>query len=210
MARIVAELGRPETPEETAARKAEFSRRYRSSKTFPSLIAAVLATLAVMAIVVFGVPRGTPTEAPPIDVSAESAALSSTFGRPVIDPAVPEDWRVNVARMENRSVDAWTIAYVPRGERGFVNVAQGFDAGDSWPAEMLRGAASTNTVTIDGVEWDEYVISDSAASKNISYALGTRAGPDRILVYGSASPEVARVAATALVDDIRELQEDAP
>jgi hypothetical protein len=42
--RVVAELGRPETPEETAARKAESSRVYRSSQNFRNLIAARAST----------------------------------------------------------------------------------------------------------------------------------------------------------------------
>ncbi|MFG6476256.1 DUF4245 family protein [Microbacterium sp. P06] len=210
MARVVAELGRPETPDETAARKAEFSRRYRSSKTFPSLIGAVLATLAIMFVVVLGVPRGTPADPPPIDASSESDALASTFNRFVIDPAVPETWRVNAARVEGGNVEAFTISYVPDSARGFLNIAQGFDAGESWPAEKLRGATITGSVTIDGIVWDEYSISDAAGAGNVSYALATTAGPDRALIFGTASPDVAKVAATALADDIRTLREVAP
>ncbi|MFL1999653.1 MULTISPECIES: DUF4245 family protein [unclassified Microbacterium] len=210
MARVVAELGRPETAEETAARKAEFSRRYRSSKTFPSLLAAILATLAIMFVVVLGVPRGTPAEAPPIDVTAESAALAADLGHPVIDPAVPDDWRVNAARIEGGSVDAWTISYAPRAERGFLNIAQGFGASESWPAEMLRGATTSATVTIDGIEWAEYSISDAAGAGNISYALATTAGDDRVLVYGTAAPDIAKAAASAVTADIRELREATP
>ena len=47
--RIVAELGRPETPDETAARKAESSRVYRASQNTRNLVAALLVTLAVVA-----------------------------------------------------------------------------------------------------------------------------------------------------------------
>ena len=206
MARVVAELGRPETPQETADRKAEFSRRYRSSKTFPSLFAAILVTLAIMFVVVVGVPRGQLADAPQIDVSAEASALSSTLNRPVIDPAIPESWRVNAARIEGASVDAWTVSYAPDDAAGFLRVAQGFDATESWPVEVLRGAGSSETVTIDGIVWDEYSIADSSRSGNISYALGTEAGADRILIYGSASPEVARRAAEAVAADVRDLR----
>ena len=38
--RVVAELGRPETPDETAARKAASSAAYRSSKTVRNLVVA--------------------------------------------------------------------------------------------------------------------------------------------------------------------------
>src|SRR3546814_6486486 len=84
MARVVAELGRPETPEETAARKAESSRIYRSSQSFRNLIAALVVTLIVVAVVIFGVHRGDVAEAPEIDVAAEASDLSDTLGRPVL------------------------------------------------------------------------------------------------------------------------------
>jgi hypothetical protein len=209
MARVVAELGRPETPQETADRKAESSRRYRSSKTFSGLIAAVLATLAIVAVAILGVPRGTPAAAPAIDVSAEASALEDTLGRPVVDPGLP-DWRVNAARVEGEGVDAWTVVYAPADQAGFIRVAQGFDAGETWVAEVLGGARPTGTVEIGGVEWDEYDIADSAGAGNVSYALATVAGEDRFLASGSQSADAVRTAAAALAPEILELRKDAP
>ena len=77
MARVVAHLGRPETPQETADRKAEFSARYRNSKTFKNLIAAILVTVAVVFVVVAGVPRGEPVAQPQPDVTALAAGIES-------------------------------------------------------------------------------------------------------------------------------------
>lgn len=208
MARVVAELGRPETPEETANRKAEFSRRYRSSKTFSGLIAAVLATLAIMAVVVLGVPRGTPPAAPEIDVSAEASALQDSLGRPVVSPSLPDEWRVNGARVEGEGVDAWTVIYAPSDQAGFVRLAQGFDAGETWVAEVLGGARATGTIEVGGVVWDEYAISDSTGAGNVSYALAAIAGPDRFLASGSQSADAVRTAAAALAPEILELRKD--
>lgn len=208
MARIVAELGRPETPDETAARKAESSRVYRSSQTFRNLIAAILATLAVVAVVVFGVPRGEPAGAPAIDVAAESAALEQTLGRTVLVPEL-EGWRVNAASVEGDSVDAWTVLYVTADDPGFVRVAQAFDADETWPLQVLSGNEPDGSVTVGGIEWDEYRISDPERAGNISYALGTAAGTDRVLVYGTTTPDVAAQAAEALVPGILELRKDA-
>lgn len=209
MARVVAELGRPETPDETAARKAESSRVYRSSQTFRGLIAALLATLAVVAIVVLGVPRGEPAERPPIDAGAEAAALEASWGRPVLGPEI-DGWRVNSAAVEGDSIEAWTLVYVPDDDPGFLRVSQGFDADETWPLEVLSGNRPTGTVTIDGVQWDEYLIGNPERAGNVSYALGTDAGTDRVLVYGSATPETAAVAAEALAAGILELRADAP
>ena len=63
--RVVAELGRPETAQETADRKAEFSRTYRASQNTRNLIAALLVTLAVVVVIVFAVPRGSLPEREP-------------------------------------------------------------------------------------------------------------------------------------------------
>jgi hypothetical protein len=205
---VVAELGRPETAAETAARKAESSRVYRSSQTFRHLLAALLVTLGVVAVIILAVPRGEVADPGPIDVAAEAAALEQSQGRPVLAPDVPEGWLVNSARMEGDAVPAWTVVYVP-GPVGYLRVAQGFDADPAWVSRTLRGAAPDGEVTIDGIRWDRYVISDPAAAGNISYALATDAGPDTVLIYGTAEPADAAAAASGVADAVRELR-DAP
>src|SRR5690606_6700529 len=127
---IVAELGRPETPEETAARKAEFSRNYRSSQSFRNLIAALIITLAVVAVIIFGVPRGEPASEREIDVAGIAADVESTMDRPVIVPEADEFWRVNAAELQGGSTTVWDITLAPadEDERGFIRIAQAFDA----------------------------------------------------------------------------------
>jgi hypothetical protein len=207
MARISAELGRPETPEETAARKAESSRIYRSSQNVRNLVAALLVTLAIVAVVIIGVPRGTPAPQPEVDVAAEASALSDTLGRPVLAPVVPADWRVNAATYQDGLVPEWTVAYAPPGESGFLNVAQGFDADEAWVTEIVAGSRSTGTSEIDGVTWDEYRIADPSRAGNVAYALATAAGTDRVVVYGSDDPDAAAAVASSIADEIRALQE---
>ena len=82
--RVVAELGRPETPDETASRKAESSRIYRSSQNTRNLVAALLVTLAVVAVIIFAVPRGAPPAADPIDVAAVAESISSAVSGPAM------------------------------------------------------------------------------------------------------------------------------
>ncbi len=200
--RVVAELGRPETPDETAARKAASSRAYRSSQTFRNLIAALIATVAVVAVVYFGVPRGTPPEPAPVDVAAAASAVQSSTGRTVLTPEVPATWRANSARIED---GAWRVVYAPG--TGFVRVAQGFDAAETWPTSVLGGYAATGTTTIDGIEWDVY---DLRAGDGIDYALVTHAGADTVIVYGSMSAATAETAAAGLADQIRILREETP
>ncbi|QKJ19065.1 DUF4245 family protein [Microbacterium hominis] len=206
--RIVAELGRPETPDETAARKAESSRVYRSSKNIRNLVAALLATLAILLVIVLAVPRGTPPEAEPIDVEAVAADIAVAEDRIVVSPDVPDQWRVNGARIEGDGPRAWTIIYAP--ETGFLRVAQGFDADPAWPGRMLSGATPDGTVRIAGVEWTRYDIANPERAGNISAALSVEAGTDIILIYGAAAEDLLETAAAGMADDVIALREETP
>ncbi|WZH35929.1 MAG: DUF4245 family protein [Microbacterium enclense] len=208
MGRVVAELGRPETPEETAARKAESSRRYRSSKTFRNLIAAMLVTVAVVFVIIAAVPRGEPAPRPEPDVPALAADLAGDRGRPVLSPSLGEGWRVNQATVEGvGGTEAWTMVYVKSGESGFLRVAQGFDTDEAWVGQVLDGTRSTETVDIDGITWDVYRPANPSGTGNIDYALATAAGPDYVLVYGDAAPETAALAAGSVTTQVEQLRE---
>ncbi|GAA5091480.1 hypothetical protein GCM10025760_18770 [Microbacterium yannicii] len=209
--RIVAELGRPETPQETADRKAESSRVYRSSQNVRNLIAALLATLAVVVVVIVAVPRGTPPAREPIDVAAVAADISASEDRTVITPELSDDWVVNSARIEgNGPVRAFTVVYAPAGEdeRGFLRVAQGFDADESWAARVLSGSAPQDTLTVDGITWDRYEL-DPERTGNISVALATDAGTDAVLIYGAAGEKALEETARSVADQITALREEA-
>jgi hypothetical protein len=206
--RIVAELGRPETPEETADRKAEASRVYRSSQTTRNLIAALLVTLGVVVVIILAVPRGTAPEREPIDVAASAQGVAASEGRTVITPDAPADWAVNGAAIENDgTVRAWTVVYVP--ERGFLRIAQGFDADESWPARVLGGSAPTDSVTLDGIEWQRYDIGDPSRAGNVSVALATEAGRDTVIIYGDVDDATLEQAAAAVSDQIVDLRQEA-
>jgi hypothetical protein len=206
--RVVAELGRPETPEETAARKAEFSRTYRASQNTRNLVAALLVTLAIVAVVVFAVPRGTPPARESVDVAAVAADIADTTGRTVIVPTVPDEWHVNLAQLEGDTPAVWNVVYVPTEDSGFVRFAQGFDADPTWPTQVLQGADDDGTLTIEGVEWTRYDISDPGATGNVTAALSTIAGADTILVYGSAGSDELELIAASVADQVRALEED--
>lgn len=206
--RIVAELGRAETPDETAARKAESSRVYRASQNTRNLVAALIVTIAVVVVIILAVPRGTPPEPEPIDVAAVAQRVSAAEGRPIIAPEVPSSWRVNVAAVEGDGPRAWTLVYAD--ETWFLRVAQGFEADPAWPTRMLSGASIDGTVTVDGVQWDRYDIADPARAGNISVALATQAGDDTILIYGRADQDTLEQAAAAAAPEVERLRDEYP
>lgn len=206
---IVAELGRPETPEETAARKAASSKAYRSSQTMRSLVAALLVTLAVVAVIIFAVPRGEPTPAAEIDVSRIAADVESTMQSPVIVPDLDDFWRVNAAGLESGATVVWGVTLAPAGEdeRGFIRLAQAFDADAAWAPQRLNGIAPTDTIDIGGLDWDVYKPGTAGSEQNVTYAIGTQAGDDYVLLYGSRSAASTADLAESLIPQIRSLSE---
>ncbi|MBS1907470.1 MAG: DUF4245 domain-containing protein [Actinobacteria bacterium] len=184
---VVAELGRPETAQETADRKAASSAAYRSGQTFRGLIAALIATVGVVLLIVLIVPRGDYTGSSTVDLPAVAKNAQSTLNRPVLLPTPPNNWRVNKAVLIDGKPIVWDITVAPQADdaRGYAHIAQAFDTDSTWAATPLRGTASKGTVTIGGRTWDEYVISNPDRSANIDYALGTQVGKDYVLVYGA-------------------------
>jgi hypothetical protein len=206
MARAASRDLEPQSADDIAAAKAERSRAYRSSQTIRNLIAAMLVSLAVVLVIVLAVPRGEPAPRPPIDVAAVAQGVEDTYDRQVLVADVPDSWRVNGAQVEADAIASWQVIYVP-GEDSYLRVSQGFDADETWAAQELKGAAPTGTETIGGLTWDRYDIADPSRNGNVSYALGIQAGPDHVLVYGSASPDTTARVAKSLTDQIRALQE---
>ncbi|MEV8266077.1 DUF4245 family protein [Microbacterium sp. NPDC076911] len=202
--RIVAELGRPETPQETANRKAASSHAYRSSQTARNLIAALLITLVLVAIVIFGVPRGSAPEAEPIDVAAVAESVEAAEGQSVIVPDAPDSWRVNRAYVDRNDLSAWTVVYAPTS--GFVRIAQGFDADAAWTTRVLGGANSGDSVSIDGITWTQYDISDPDRAGGITAAMSTQVGDDTVLIYGVADDELLLQAAESVSESIHQLE----
>src|SRR5690606_750030 len=88
---IVAELGRAETPAETAERKAAASARRRSSQTALNLFIAVLASFVVVAFLYMVVVR--PDRGPlyaPVDYLATAHDAGHAVEQPVVAPPLPE------------------------------------------------------------------------------------------------------------------------
>lgn len=205
---IVAELGRPETPEETAARKAEFSKNYRASQSFRNLIAALIITLAVVAVIVFGVPRGEPASERAVDVAGIAADVETTMGSPAIVPQLDDFWRVNAAELQGGATRVWNITLAPadENERGFIRIAQAFDAEASWAPQVLGGTAPTDSTRIGGRDWDVYSVAGKTEN-NVDYAIGTQAGDDYVLLYGSRSAESTAELAESLIPQIDTISE---
>jgi hypothetical protein len=202
--RVVAELGRPETPEETADRKAAASKAYRSSQTVRNLIAALLVSLGLLVVIVFAVPRGTLGEAAPVDLAKIAAEAETAMQRPVIVAPGGDQWRVNDAVLKGGPTVVWEFALAPtaQADTGFARVAQAFDQDSRWAPLRISGTAPSGEVNAGGYVWDEYVLRNPESSANVSYALGTQAGRDYVLVFGSLSKDATKAFAASLASEL--------
>jgi hypothetical protein len=203
--RVVAELGRPETPQETAARKAENSLKHRQRQTLLNLVLALGASLLVVLVIVLIVPRSDAPMEPDIDVApiAEQAQIASDD--PLAVPELPEGWRANAAELRTSTVDgvtAWYVGYLTPSDE-YIGMYQGLEANPTWVAGLLERTLASGTTTIDGVEWTVYDNRDSGDDVgNARYGLTTEAGGSTFVLLGTATPEEFLTLATALVPTI--------
>ncbi|MGV8895411.1 MAG: DUF4245 domain-containing protein [Rhodoglobus sp.] len=201
---VVAELGRPETAEETAQRKAENSRKHRANQTALNLIGATVASLAIVAFLIIVVVRPTPAPAESIDYAAIASQAQVNSEEPLIAPALPETWTANDARFETtEQVPTWYIGFITPDTQ-FIALNQGIDANPTWQAAILNNARETGSVTIDGVTWSEFDQRDSRSPGNFAYSLVTITGGSTIVLHGTADDAEFVALATTIAAEVNE------
>ncbi|QIM17192.1 DUF4245 domain-containing protein [Leucobacter insecticola] len=206
---IVAELGRPETKAETAARKATDSRNYRQRKTVNNLIFSLIVTLGVVLVIFLAVPRGVGGfEEQALDVSKIAAESSPGAGRPLVAPEVPEGWKAKQAVLrESDGIVYWQINYTTADE-AFASVVQAFSPDGSsideaWVSKRLEQQSPTGTEQLGGTTWIVYDHQDRKPDKaNLRFGLQGLVGDNTLLVYGTDTPGTLRVLATQVVDSL--------
>ena len=203
--RVVAELGRPETPQETAYRLATNSRNYRSRKTVNNLVLSLLATLGAVFVLVLLVPRSDGPVDRTVDFAAVASQVQVGIDEHLVVPELPDGWRANAAQWRLGGTDkipSWYIGLLtPRNE--FIGLTQALGANPTWIGQQLNDAPASQTLTIEGVTWDVY--RNPAAEKdrgNFEYALVTSAGTSSYLLVGTADEEEFAALATAIAPQI--------
>ncbi|RUQ99202.1 DUF4245 family protein [Labedella endophytica] len=216
--RVVAELGRPETPEETAARKAENSRNYRARKTINNLVYSLLATVGVVVLIVLVVPRSDQPLDRAVDWRAVTQEAQQTREETLVDPELPAGWTSNYAEIRSTGtggVTSWNLGFVTPSDDAanseFVGVTQGFDADPTWLAVQLNRSAASSVVTIGGLEWTVYDNrEDTDGVGNVHYALATEAGSSTVAVFGTATMEDITLVAEAIAPQVADNAAAAP
>lgn len=200
---VVAELGRPETPQETAARKAETTRTHRASQTVINLVGAVIACLAVVFVLVLVVVRPAPEPPDPIDYQTVASQAQVNAEVPLIAPEVPADWYANSARLETvGGVQTWYIGLIT-GSEGFIALNQGIEANPTWQSNLLEGQQPTGESTIAGLDWELYDSRDLSDAGNLAFAMTTSIDGSVIVLYGTASDEEFELVASSIAGELQ-------
>jgi len=204
--RVVAELGRPETPDETAARLAENSRKYRARKTVNNLVLSLLATLAAVLFIVLIVPRSDTPLDRTIDLNQIATQAQVGVNQTLVNPQLPTGWRANAATWHaggSDKIPSWYIGLLTPSNQ-FIGVTQAINANPTWLATQLEKQAASDTVTVDGVTWDVYRNTAPAKDRgNFDYALATQAGTSTFVLIGTASEAEFSALATSLAPQIQ-------
>lgn len=185
--RIVAELGRPETPEEMAARKAETSRAHRANQTTRNLILALLASLALVLFIVLVVVRPANDLVKPVNYHSVAVQAQQTVTDKLADPVLPKTWTSNDAELKSDTGNTvtWYIGLLTPKHQ-FIAIEQGVDTSDTWFGSLLGKAPVTGHVSIDGVEWTVYNQRQAANPGNFAYSLATTIHGAHFVLHGSA------------------------
>jgi hypothetical protein len=207
---VVAELGRPETPEETAERKAVNSANHRNRQTVNNLVYSLIATVALVIVIVLVVPRGNPVDtSAPVDYTSIASEAQGSEPDRLLVPELPTGWKSNNAQLRSKTpdkVDSWYIGLLTP-KKQYIAITQGFKANDSWVAEQVDKSMIKGTTTIDGVTWDVYDNRDSGDDNgNVDYALVTHAASSSIILFGTAANDEFHTVASSLADQIRRLE----
>ena len=202
--RIVAELGRPETADETAARKAENSRAHRANQTTRNLILALLASLVVVLFIVLVVVRPSDNLVKPVDYRSVAAQAQQSVGQRLVDPKLSKAWSANDAEFKSGSgkTVTWYLGFItPRQQ--FIAVEQGVNVNGNWVSSLLGKAKVTGHVSIDGIDWAEYNQRHAANPGNFGYSLAGKVDGSDVVLHGSADNTEFSQLATAVVDGLK-------
>jgi hypothetical protein len=207
---IVAELGRPETPEEAASRRTENSRAHRANQTFVNLIGAILACLAVVLLIVIVVVRPTQPPRAAVDFASVASQAQSETDVALTVPHLPATWSSNDAHVNKVSgITTWYIGFITPNQQ-FIALNQGIAANPTWQSNLLNGSAQSGTATIDGVRWAVFDERSHNAPGNLAYALATTAGTTTFVLYGTAKDSEFEALASAIASDVLALKNGTP
>jgi hypothetical protein len=185
---VVAELGRPETAEETWARKDSARRARRQHQTAFNLVLALIASLGIVVFLVAVVARPDGAVDRSVDYQ-QVAAQADVPGVTLAAPELPDSYSANRADYKDKAadgVDVWTVGFLTP-DKQYIGLQQGIDANPTWVANQLDQHAATGSRSIGGTKWTVYDRrAEGKDAGNQAYSLVATFGPNTVVLAGTA------------------------
>ena len=204
--RVVAELGRPETPQETAQRKAAAAQKRRSQQTATNLVLALAACIAVVLVLILVVVRPSSPNFPTVDYRHVAEEAQQGIAQKLAAPELPKGWSANAARLSTGSsdgVDTWYIGFLTPDHQ-FIGLRQVLAGNETWIAAQLEGAHATGSTGIAGINWKVYDQRARPDTGNLAYAMSATRESSSYVLYGTAQTSEFEVLAKALAQELDE------
>jgi len=198
---IVAELGRPETAEETWARKDAARTARRQHQTAFNLVIALIASLGIVLFLVAVVVRPNTTVVDRQVDYRQVASQAKVPGVTLAAPVLPDTYSSNRADYQDKTSDGvsvWTVGLITP-DKQYIGLQQGIRANETWVSNQLDQRAATGSRTIAGTKWTVYDRrAEGDAAGNHAYSLVSTFGTSTIVLSGTADQSSFRTVATAV------------
>ena len=204
---IVAELGRAETPDEVADRKAAASASHRNNQTLLNLVIALGASLVVVFIIVVVVVRpdqaGGPKSVDWVSVAKDAQQSVSTT---LVVPKLPKTWTANRAELVDSQsapdgIASWQVGFITPSTQ-YIGLVQGIKTDSTWVSAQLQDKKSTGDVSFGDLRWQVYDHRADDDPGNLAYALVTTVGGTTVVLAGTASDSEFATLATEISGEL--------
>ena len=204
---IVAELGRAETPQEIADRKAATSANHRNNQTLLNLIIALGASLLVVFVIVVIVVRPDQGGAPKtVNWHSVGADAQQSVPTKLVIPTLPASWSANRAQLLTQNdasdgIENWQIGFLTPSTQ-YIGMTQGIKADATWVAGQLKDKKPTGDASFGGFRWQVYDHRTADNPGNLAYALVTTVGDSTVVLAGTGSDNEFATLATEISGEL--------
>jgi len=181
--------------------------KYRAKQTVVNLSLALAACVAMVALVVIGVPRDESNRIEEVNYSATVDQARASSDLPIIKIRPLDGWWSNLAQLNTQSSDAvinFKAGFVGSDVK-YIGYTQAFEGNPTWLAFSLAGTTIIGSYEYASYKWDIYQsVIKNDPQKTMDYIMVLNYSKnDYILLYGIADKSEYESFANEIVDGIR-------
>ena len=179
-------------------RRQEKRRLRQQRQNMRNLVGSLVVSLAIVAILIFIIPRPGGNQVPPVEWKDVAASSQLSAPGELVVPQLDETWLGNRADIrETAGVIEWTVGLIGSGDE-FVQVIQGFDAGPAWLSSQVRGREPGDHTSLglgsEQVTWTIFDRSQVTDPGNRVWSVAAETNTGWVVVTGLTQASVFLVA----------------